>query len=42
MTLFDSYCKDGERAGVWVLHSSGKSWGELLTKTGSRSRFIVD
>ena len=36
-TLFDSYSYDGVSAGIWVIHTGGKSGGEMLTLFGGYS-----
>ena len=34
MTLFDSYSYDGVSAGIWVIHTGPKSWGDQGTLFG--------
>ena len=34
MTLFGGYSCDGVSAGIWVIHTGGKSGGELVTLFG--------
>ena len=34
MTLFGGYSYDGVSAGIWVIHTGGKSGGELVTLFG--------
>ena len=37
MTLFGGYSYDGVSAGIWVIHTGGKSGGEMLTLFGGYS-----
>ena len=37
VTLFDSYSYDGVSAGIWVIHTSAKSWCKLVTLFDSYS-----
>ena len=34
VTLFGGYSYDGVSAGIWVIHTGGKSGGELVTLFG--------
>ena len=37
MTLFGGYSYDGVSAGIWVIHTGGKSGVEMLTLFGGYS-----
>ena len=34
LTLFGGYSYEGVSAGIWVIHTGGKSGGELVTLFG--------